>query len=676
MPKPVLWKSLILSFSTSPEMRRLLAILFWIPALAIGQELPSVAKMPDLPPNYKMRDWKQTAKNFDALVFDLDRKGDFLPLTWPDTSQRVNDVEGFGMPSYVGDSRQHPESNEYEAITGIAAVLGATLAGIDKSAFAPKVAVHYHAKDGIGLYLNQAGTVGDSFWYDLLPSLLFYHVYGHYRNVPGFKHQFVSTAEVWRKVSFQLDGNFDHTGFNFLDKRPVDRGWKEADAVAGIACIQYLAGAVTGDQRFLDVAEDCLDWMDARKVNPYYECLVPYGAYASARSNAERGTSHKTGKFIEWVLTGDNPRKWGAILESWNGTPVHGLVGSVYPDYEYAFAMNSFQAVGILAPIARYEDQYARDLAKWILNVAANGRYFYPDAWPAEQQSSYGWANRYDPDFCIPYEGIRKQGMTRNYPEEDHMVAGQLQLGLSSDPDKDMHLTADDKGRIRYEGIIEVPPGSSHSLIAGVLNRKVENDTRVFLAADESNAIQFRGQRGDVQRTAVQASGKTKVCLDAEGLKPGEVLKVKDIVIETRFANPPHVGGDPTVHGWGKTDLGLYGGAYAGFLAALVEPTNVPAILAIDPVATEVLAPDAYPTRLFFNPHPETRCVEWNVGDEEVRVYDALANQVLSESAKGIQTFHIPPKEAVMLVFTPADHPLETLDSQLVCDGIVVDYNR
>ena len=76
------------------------------------------------------------------------------------------------------------------------------------------------------------------------------------------------------------------------------------------------------------------------------------------------------------------------MFESWNGIPVHGLIGSVYPNYEYAFAMNTFQAVGIMAPIARYEDKFARDLAKWILNVSSNSRYFYPDAWSPEQHQA------------------------------------------------------------------------------------------------------------------------------------------------------------------------------------------------------------------------------------------------------------------------------------------------
>jgi hypothetical protein len=122
------------------------------------------------------------------------------------------------------------------------------------------------------------------------------------------------------------------------------------------------------------------------------------------------------------------------MFESWNGIPVHGLIGSVYPNYEYAFAMNTFQAVGIMAPIARYEDKFARDLAKWILNVSSNSRYFYPDAWPHEQQTSYKWAHEHDPTFCIPYEGIRKQGTIRNYPEVDRMKLGNLKLGESTNP--------------------------------------------------------------------------------------------------------------------------------------------------------------------------------------------------------------------------------------------------
>lgn len=656
-------------------MRFLSAVFFLASSWGMSQQLPSITKMPDFPENYEMRDWKKTARDFDSLVFDENRTGEFLPLIWTDSSKRVNDLNGFAIPSYVGDSRQNSSTNVHEAITGIAAVLGGALVGLDKLEHAKRIGIHYHEKNKIGLYLNQAGTVGDSFWYDLLPSLLFCQVFDRFPEVNGFNEQMISTAEKWQTIFHQLDGDFDHTGYNFYTKRAVDRGWSEADAVAGIACLQYFAWQKTGNRKYFETSQAALDWMDRRLENPFYESLVPYGAYVSARINAMHGTSHDTKKFIEWVLAGDNPRKWGAMLENWYQTPVHGLIGSVYPEYEYAFSMNSFQAVGIMAPIARYEERFARDLAKWILNVAANGRYFYPDAWPEKSQSSFQWASKNDPDFCIPYEGIRKQGKTRDYPKRDEMKAGTIELGHSTNPDKDMRLIADQSGSISYEGIIEVPSGISHTLIAVVNNRSIENDTRVFIKGDQKHAIQFKNKRSDILKLPTKTNGEVKVVIRAEGLRPQEVIQVKDLVIETVFDNPPHVGGDAMEHGWGKTDLGLYGGSYAGFIGALVEPTNVEGILSIDPVATEVILPDAYPTRLFFNPHNEPRLVNWEMGENPVQVYEAIQNSLLEQSITGSFSFEIEAKQAVMLVFVPANKTMEIVNSVLVCEGIVVDFN-
>jgi len=43
-----------------------------------------------------------------------------------------------------------------------------------------------------------------------------------------------------------------------------------------------------------------------------------------------------------------------------------------------AFSMNSYTAAGIIAPVARYEPQYARLLGRWLLHVAANANLFLP----------------------------------------------------------------------------------------------------------------------------------------------------------------------------------------------------------------------------------------------------------------------------------------------------------
>ena len=76
-----------------------------------------------------------------------------------------------------------------------------------------------------------------------------------------------------------------------------------------------------------------------------------------------------------------------------------------------------------------------------------------------------------------------------------------------------------------------------------------------------------------------------------------------------------------------------------------------------------------------FNPHPRTQSIKWDVGKNSVRIYDAIANRVLSEKASGQQTFVIPAKEAVMLVMTPANRSLTRTHGHLVCDGIVIDFN-
>ncbi len=152
-----------------------------------------------------------------------------------------------------------------------------------------------------------------------------------------------------------------------------------------------------------------MQFLDERSVNPFYEILMPYAAYASARMNAEQGTKHQTEKFVNWTFDGSNKRKWGVVVEDWNGTPAHGLMGSVYPTHEYAFTMNSFLAPGVMVPIVRYDDRYARAMGKWVLNVAANSRYFYADAWKPEQQTSWEWASKNDPSFSIAYEGLREE---------------------------------------------------------------------------------------------------------------------------------------------------------------------------------------------------------------------------------------------------------------------------
>jgi hypothetical protein len=59
-----------------------------------------------------------------------------------------------------------------------------------------------------------------------------------------------------------------------------------------------------------------------------------------------------------------------------------------------------------LIPLVRYDTRFAKDVGKWMLNVANNARLFYPDALSPELQSSAFWKG--DPNHVIAYEGLRK----------------------------------------------------------------------------------------------------------------------------------------------------------------------------------------------------------------------------------------------------------------------------
>ena len=671
-----------------------LLVLVLLPFCGWADEIPSITRMPDLPQPYILRDWKKVALDFDRLVFDWNRTGEHLPLIWADHSRKVNDVNGFGIPSYVGDSRQHPESNHHEAISSLAAVLGSTLIGMDMSEregrdYVAMLPVHFDRKNGIGLYLNQPGTRGDSFWYDLLPSLLFYQISFHYPDTPRFQEQFLSTAQKWREVLIKLGAskhalpNFDHTGFDLIDMKPVDRGWNEPDAAAALACIQYLAYRKTGKKEFLEAADWCFHWLRERKENPYYESLLPYGAYATARSNAERGTNFPTAKLIEWVLAGDNPRKWGAMKEKLHETEAFGLIGSVYPNYEYAFAMNSFQAAGIIAPVARYEETLSIPIAKWVLNLAVNARYFYPNAWPPENQSSFNWSARYDPDFCIPYEGLRKQGMTRDYPVSEKMSRGEIIAGNPRTPDHDLTWVADENGEIEYRCSISIPPGMSYKLIMKIRDPDILKDSRVDVLVSQDPqgnfkpGLQFRKNHGNLRTHPLMKSGQWWIRISSAQLRPFQKIKLDDLVIETRFKNPPHVGGDPTIHGWGQTDLGIYGGAYASFLGAMLEKTNIEGILSLDLTATDVGNPESYPTRLLYNPFEKTHRVQIRQRAQSVDLYEAQSNRWIEKNLQPGKNFFvsIPPKKSITLVYCPAGGELEKQDRQLRCNGLVIDFN-
>ncbi|UCF64882.1 MAG: laminin G, partial [bacterium] len=71
-------------------------------------------------------------------------------------------------------------------------------------------------------------------------------------------------------------------------------------------------------------------------------------------------------------------------------------------------AMNTFEQIGALVPMVRYDERFARAIGKWVLNAANASRLFYPNYLPDINQDSELWAHQYDSTSVIGHEAIHE----------------------------------------------------------------------------------------------------------------------------------------------------------------------------------------------------------------------------------------------------------------------------
>jgi hypothetical protein len=372
--------------------------------------------MPRKPAPFLIKDWKALAQAYDRLIFDFNAKGEYLPVIWRDNSRPNFDRVTFGLPSYVGDSRV--TSTSHEAINCMGAVLGATVAGVDKSRgpnnWVLMIEQYFNRKNGENLVLNRTSThSGQSFWYELWPHVLFYALADRYPGTGEMEGIMKTTADRWYDACYHMGDrkgivDFEHTAFDFSTMKPVDNGkWKEPDAAAGIGWLEYMAWIKWGSPKYLQAADWSMRFLHHRAENPNYEILMPYGAYLAARMNGELGRKYDIHKLLTWCFDESKARPgWGTIAETWGGYSCDGLVGSITDGGGYAFSMNTFASAGALVPLVRYDDRYSRAIGKWMLNAANSARLFYRDALPDDHQSSAFWK---DDRGVISYEGLRKE---------------------------------------------------------------------------------------------------------------------------------------------------------------------------------------------------------------------------------------------------------------------------
>jgi autotransporter-associated beta strand protein len=404
-----------------------------------GQQavVSQIAAMPYIPVNYQYENWTAVAQGFDSTVFNpVAQSGYEYPSFWFQADPENGISQGFGMPSYIGQT-QSTEGNG-EAITQIGAVLGASLVGIDKQSqtlsngntydFVQMASRFYDSDTGADLVLNNIDSQGTGqFWYDQLPQIMFDGLISQYYSsyAPGSAGQqrldtimTTGAAEMHTMIdvlagnSTTATPNFNYAGFNYVTQTPiVDSSETQPDGAGGAAYEQYVAYIHTGNATDLSDAERCMNALQNTPANdnPLYETILPFGALTAARLNAEQGTDYDVAKIVNWCFSPTSVVRsgWGAISASeWGGYGVSGLIGSTTDDGGYGFSMNSYIYPMALVPLVRYDDRFANSIGQWMLNLTNSARLFLKSGLPASNQTNASWNDA--PSNYYSYEGVKE----------------------------------------------------------------------------------------------------------------------------------------------------------------------------------------------------------------------------------------------------------------------------
>jgi hypothetical protein len=661
--------------------------------------IETVDAMPDFPRPYEMRDWDKVARDFDALVFDATKKGPYLPLVRFAPRPGAADKPMFFMPSHVG-----LQLDSMETITCFGAVGGALVAGVDPDPGRSnriELAANFF-DDKRGLYLNDIdGASGKSFWYEIYPSVLFYRIYHFAPESDRMRKQFYQTADKWHAACAAMGGStsppatpdFDYTAFSFEKMEPVDNKiWKEPDAAAGIAWLEYLAYAKGGrkDNKYLDAAKWSMDYLQQSEKSPFYEVLMPLGAYTAARMNAELGTDYDTRRFVNWCFGGSNRRGWGVTTGKWGAYDCAGLVGNVRNRRNMqAFAMNSFDMAASLVPIVRYDDRFADAIGKWMLNLANNARLFYPQSLPESHQTDYNWSRRYDPQSCIAYEGLRQAKIRIDRIKADRetnagrVLSGAVKQLIGTDR---IYQCVEEGPRDSLEHVweLKLSPAAGRELFLVGKTEGVDGEAFSFSYSEspsgpfkplfDFSSAEDREMSGRLDVSSPVAYLKVVDSGKPAGAKGRDRIYIDDIWIVSKSANTPLAAGYAKTSRWGKTNLGVYGSAQVGILAGIVNKTNVKGILQLDCLATDFHRSEAYPTYLYYNPHDAPKEVEIDLGQAPRDLYETVGNVFVARAASGKVRVTIPPKSSRVIVICPAGGKLVRDGSKTLVNGVVIDY--
>lgn len=403
----------------------------------IQKNIKRIDSMPNFPKPFKILDFNQLAKDYDAKVYDPNQTGEYWPLIWKDNSRKNFDQETFGIYTAMGDVRQGAKNYDgifHEALASIGSVLGASMVGIDKSNqggenYVGMLKNYFNTENNWNIIMNNTGPevaqLGGGYardwWYDVYPNVMFYALADFYPKEKDYNTLLRTIANQFYKADTVLNGDYAYSFFDYSTME-AKKNWicTQQDAAAGHAYVLYSAYKKFGDPKYLVGAKSSLEALLNQEENYFYEILMPFGAYIAARMNAEQGTNYDFSNILDWTFNGDSVCRdgWGVLVDNWNGYDVSGIVGSTTHNGGFGFLMNTYDTMWPLVPMVRYDQRYANSIGKWMLNAANASRLFYPNEIPDEHQTIP--EEKEHTKGVIAYEGLIKKA---HYPQYEYIKA-------------------------------------------------------------------------------------------------------------------------------------------------------------------------------------------------------------------------------------------------------------
>ena len=187
------------------------------------------------------------------------------------------------------------------------------------------------------------------------------------------------------------------------------------------------------------------------------------------------------------------------------------------------------------------------------------------------------------------------------------------------------------------------------------------NASRLFYPDEVDDTHQWLPEKKNITNGIIGYEGVRKT--DDYG-KP-ELVGVSPVSLGD---GPKWVKGQPE-----ETMFSLYSTSIAGVFGAIVHPTDVEGILALDCNATDFYADNPFPVYLYFNPYREEKTVTYSA-KTPVDLFNVLTKTYLAKSGSGNISIQIPPGKAVLVVELPAGTRLISKGKTLTAGEAVVAY--